>query len=141
MEENKYSRRSYNKLVTDNTPEIIAASGKPFECIEISWQRKLLEALRKVDEEFLEVQSAAAKKNNPEIICEIADVLLVSELFEGEFKDVVSEKDKRKVEAVGLLIKDIQKRHHISDEEINHELEEKRRTKGWYTKGIFLLRL
>gem|GEM_PF-5291963 len=83
-----------------------------------------------MDEEFLEVQSAAAKKNNPEIICEIADVLLVSELFEGEFKDVVSEKDKRKVEAVGLLIKDIQKRHHISDEEINHELEEKRRTKG-----------
>ncbi len=64
-------RITYNKLIRDNIPAIITATGKPFETAaydEVSYQQALRQKLVEEAEEVL------AAKNEAEVVKEIADL-------------------------------------------------------------------
>lgn len=62
----------FNKLVRDNIPQIIEASGKSFTMRMLAPKEQLGEIKNKMQEEVLEFQQAA---NEQEAIEELADIL------------------------------------------------------------------
>lgn len=97
-------RTVYNKLIRDNIPEIIAASGKECDVKILSDEEYIIKLKEKMVEEAHEVLSADEK----EIIAELADVLEIVEAIEKYYEidpGIVEEKKRAKAISNGKFEK------------------------------------
>lgn len=67
----------YNKLVRDNIPEIIEASGKTCKTFKVDEQFMLTHLITKLSEEFHEFLTEADKKSSEGMIEELVDLKTV----------------------------------------------------------------
>lgn len=102
-------RQEYNKLVRDQIPDLIAASGSQYETVQLS-EAEYQQALR---EKLIEEATEAATALPEQLASELADLLDVIDAL---------------LESAG-----------ISQESILLERDQKRATKGGFTQKIKLL--
>lgn len=97
-------RTVYNKLIRDNIPKIIVASGKECDVRILSDEEYIIKLKEKMIEEANEVLTADEK----EIIAELADVLEIVEVIEKYYKidhGIVEEKMRAKAVSNGKFEK------------------------------------
>lgn len=100
----------YNKLVRDKVPAMIATSGLRAIVTVVHGEEELEAMRRKIVEEANELAAAGSRS---EIISEIADLMEILAAY--------------------------RKRHNIRDTEIFEEANRKRRDRGAFEKGTFLI--
>ncbi|MCL4386822.1 nucleoside triphosphate pyrophosphohydrolase [Patescibacteria group bacterium] len=104
----------YNKLVRDGIPRIIEESGSVPETKELTKEEKIGELVKKVEEERQELIQAIEKGDNEEIKKELSDIMEV--------------------------VRSLGKEYGISLEEITVLMEERKKKRGGFDEGIFLIR-
>lgn len=125
--------KNFNKLVRDRIPEIIEQSNRKVFMKILDDDEFINELVIKRNEEFLELEEAIKLKKIPQIIEEMADLLLVEETIGKTNKKETDPK-------ICSLISQLKRKYNISHAKLKRVYDIKNKEKGRFNRKIFLIK-